>query len=135
MQTKDIPQNVLAVLSELKEKGAVLLELSFSGGGDSGAVDDVEVFTEEELPIKNDHLLHLEYCKENKDKIIELSSQQEDTLGDYFVHDLASREHDWWNNEGGSGSVSIDLTKMKVSIDWSINYIESEEYSKSFIIK
>jgi hypothetical protein len=77
---------VLALLARLKERGATRIEMPYSGSGDEGFVEEVEV-----------------------DGECELADEEERSLLDWAEEVLTARYDSWWEGEGGRGTVTVTL--------------------------
>lgn len=80
------------LFAALKDAGVTRVEIRYDGGGDSGQVDDVEFFGDN---LDGD----------------DLNDMFEGDLQDLGYHILEQHyNHDWYNNDGGYGSIVINLT-------------------------
>jgi hypothetical protein len=80
------------LFAALKDAGVTRVEIRYDGGGDSGQVDDVE-FEGDNIDVRSIH-----------DKF-------EGDLQELGCHILEQHyNHDWYNNDGGYGSIVINLT-------------------------
>lgn len=87
--------NIKALFISLREKGVKNIHIEYAGSGDSGAIDSIDVF-------EGDYnLTHEEY----------------QSVEDFAYSILDNYEYDWYNNEGGYGTVKIDLDEMTWEID------------------
>ncbi len=106
-------------LKKLRDLNVSKLEISYSGGGDDGCIDNWAVYTigpngKEEW---------------NGDIIINSFAE---AFEDY-VYNLLSDviEWDWVNNEGGYGSLIFDIENQEVKINHSQRHVEEYHYSES----
>ena len=91
-----------ALISRLRDAGVTHVEINYSGSGDSGSVEDVYITTSK-------------YDKEEQD---ELHATFDGELQDLGYHILEHHYHwDWYNNEGGYGSVNIDVKTSEIFIN------------------
>lgn len=95
-----IPNEILNTFILLKDKGYTKIEVSYSGSGDSGAIDDINVF-----PNNNIDWVHIENLIKNIDFF---------TNWLYEIIEEATENRDWWNDDGGYGNVSIDLNTYEL---------------------
>ncbi len=102
-------------------------ELSFSGGGDSGAVDHVEftyvkkrrptdeAVTEQWLlALARHHLLYPEYKVELPPHAGKGEKLLAALVEKHFDDHINSHLGDWYNNEGGRGNVAVDIAERAV---------------------
>ena len=79
------------LFAALKDAGVTSVEIRYDGGGDSGQVEDVEFYGD------------------NIDDA-DLNSKFEGDLQDLGTHLLEQHyDYDWYNNDGGYGTISIEL--------------------------
>ncbi len=99
------------LLVKLANEGVTGLLVTYSGGGDSGAIDDI-VYTTEKLDAYDDDYALDEidsmdtYTPEVK-YLRSLDQSLNDDLNSFLVDCILDNIEDWWNNEGGYGKVSI----------------------------
>ena len=101
----------------LKNLNVDLLVLHYSGGGDSGAIDDVVYYKK----IKNGNSDDLENFEE---MIIKFDSKAIEDFAYPILNDI----EDWWNNEGGNGKMFIDLESLEYKIENEIRVYDYEKY-------
>ena len=103
------------MLGKLKDQGIKSLIIRFDGSGDDGEVYDLEGWD-----VEDDHydiytLIDTEDCDFIKN----------------FTYTLLDKDvqsqYDWVNNDGGFGSVTIDVVDQTYDIDY--NQRTTEEYS------
>jgi hypothetical protein len=81
----------MTLFAALKDAGVTNVEIKYDGGGDSGQVEDVEFYGPNG------------YTTEPSDKF-------EGDLQDLAYHILEQHyDYDWYNNDGGYGTISIEL--------------------------
>jgi len=96
------------LLRELKDNGLVKLEISYNGGGDDGCIDSFSGY-------------------ELDEKGVERWSQ--DSISQKFQDEFDDNiEWDWINNDGGYGTITIDLETGKMTIDHSQRHVEEYYY-------
>jgi hypothetical protein len=87
-------------LMHLKEIGGEYIEVAFSGSGDDGAIDDITLYNHLENDIK-----------------FELKSSEIEDLFYECIDEKAQYEGDWVNNNGGYGTLSINLKDNTYDLD------------------
>lgn len=99
-------QNMLPLLVNLKDKGVTKIEITFSGSGDSGDIDELEFYT------------GADYISNRQDYI---SNEDYNTLESncYTLIDECIEGADWYNNEGGNGKIYIYLESMTADVEYS----------------
>ena len=123
--------DMIGTLVKLADLGVTGIKVSYDGGGDSGAIEGL-VFTKEklnedeeiafetinDLPIWGEDALKLEYLDSG------LSSDIENFVNDALLQDI----EDWWNSDGGYGTVCILIPSGKYKIINDIRITEVETY-------
>lgn len=102
------------VLIVLKDKGVSTMTVDFNGGGDSGEIEDITF-------------------KDIKGDIIDITDIG-GTLYDQateVAYCMLEGIEDWWNNEGGYGTLLVDLEEGSYEIEVNIRITDTEYYSHS----
>ena len=111
---KEETLNIRKVIQILKDVNIDKIVIHYSGGGDSGAIDDIN-FTD-----KDDNEI------DGWDRI-----DEQDVIKDAieaFIYPKLDSIEDWWNNEGGEGTAIIDLNNHSYVIDNEVRYYSYEHY-------
>lgn len=128
--------NMAAIVAELKDNGVEFVACYYEGGGDSGAIEQY-CFFNEEFNMRWDDNYELDYSENgNMDKHIDekLKGKVESQLEDLFYRELNNIE-DWWNNEGGHGTMVLNLGTMEFKISNNVRYTHTEEYNHEGIVE
>jgi hypothetical protein len=89
----------------LYDMGVRKIEVRYSGGGDSGAIDEVIFLNEEEDDIT-------EFVKDKLDALdVELSVDCIENVA--YAQILNHHISDWYNNGGGAGNLYIEIPSLK----------------------
>ena len=122
-------ENLRRVLPVLRQHGIEHVWVSFAGGGDSGQIDDVEFsprLTDEALtaPCHRTESAWIggEWRRANGVEDVPLKAAIEDITYDY----LEATGVDWYNNDGGQGTLSIGVEAGTVDMDLSTNLRTSQ---------
>ncbi|MDP3072622.1 MAG: hypothetical protein Q8N18_20175 [Opitutaceae bacterium] len=131
MSTPDYtPQEYAAafLIDFLAALGVTRADLSFSGSGDDGAVNDVtfayrqdrppteeQVVEQWRLALARHHLLYPEYSVEGPSQDEKGDRFLAATVEKYFDDHISPNLGDWVNNDGGSGSVGVDIAGGLIS--------------------
>jgi hypothetical protein len=121
--TVDLKVGFTHLLFNLFAQGYSHICFEYSGGGDSGCIDsvtayrigDVEVTEEKEIKVKD------------KAKTAELESELRDILDNAVTSKILEEADDWWNNEGGGGTLWLDCRDASYIGDHYINITTTEE--------
>jgi len=106
-------QRTREVLTQLKNEGYTGVSISFDGAGDSGSITGAKAFT-------GDFILDDRYHEDFWQNEPEITEDLED-LG-YAI--LSNSGYDWYNNDGGYGSIHISLLTGEVNLDIRIRVLE-----------
>jgi hypothetical protein len=90
------------VLFNLAAQGVEYIKIQYSGSGDSGCVDQVELIPQGLITIEDERINehnHIDY-DEPGDELKEL-------IEDKVITHVLNHADDWWNNEGGGGTLYI----------------------------
>lgn len=105
-------KTIFQIVLELRDLKVCKVNIEYSGSGDSGGIDNFS------------------YLDENGDEIegiegthAELHNQLEN-----YIYNILQDVEDWYNNEGGYGTVTLDLINNSFKIDNNIYYMETENY-------
>jgi hypothetical protein len=98
------------ILRALMSAGVKVVTIEFAGSGDSGSIDSIDVDFHDDA------------------KQPSLSDDLEKLLEDFTYDYLAGTGVDWYNNEGGQGSIVFDLSQPPYTLGASIdvNYTETK---------
>jgi hypothetical protein len=131
------------LLATLKVLGVKKIEAAFSGGGDSGDFDAPVAYDHSDRPIDLT-TVKLSWLNERStwdehSGFTDNSSDNSDTpvqtiLRQMFADIVELTDLDWYNNDGGSGTVTINfaVSPPDVSVEMSTYYTASEDHSFDF---
>ena len=124
----------LAIIMTLLHNGVNYVGINYSGGGDSGAIDELFLFNKlDEEFIQNGEIPNdISYNKKNYPNtvIVDDKDFNNDAIENLFFPHLDQIE-DWWNNDGGYGSAVLDLQRMMLQIDNHTYYTQVNDHSHS----
>lgn len=126
--------NKKIVLEALKTLEATEVEVSYSGSGDSGAIDGVEVkrggVALSDLP----NIKYISFTSQWSDvesnwvkgcALREVSLTE--ALDNFTCDWLDANGIDWYNNDGGAGTLEIDVSNENFKLNHTTFYSDSEE--------
>jgi hypothetical protein len=119
--------DMTGLLLQLADLGVTGIKIIYSGGGDSGAIDDI-IYTTEEVTFLED-LDDLDPYSENVLNLRDLSTSFYSNIEDFATSKLLDNVEDWWNNEGGHGTVLIAIPSGNYTINNNIYFTETETYN------
>ena len=120
------PDRKKFLIGLLKVLGGHKVEVTFSGGGDSGEIDEASLLNAEGQIISlNGVTLDWHHTTSHIDQVkggwVKTTKVVNKSLTDVLVqiteNALEESGHDWYNNDGGEGSLTIDLSQDPVAID------------------
>jgi hypothetical protein len=109
-------------LLKLAIEGYKSILVHYEGSGDSGAIDNVALSKEEFDSDDFSYYSQEHYCEPIVDT--SLHSLIEDFVENKLLQDI----EDWYNNEGGCGTVLIRIPSGEYHIDNEVRVIEYENY-------
>ena len=118
--------NMTGLLLKLADLDVTGIKIFYSGGGDSGAIDDIVYTTNEVADIEDINYLenfgdHVYYLKD-------LDSALNADIENFAEVQILSDIEDWWNNDGGYGVMLIAVPSGNYKIDNTIYFTNTEEY-------
>ena len=119
--------DMTGLLLQLADLGVTGIKIIYSGGGDSGAIDEI-IYTTEKVTCCED-LENLDQYSENVLNLRDLSTSLYSDIEDFATSKLLDNIEDWWNNEGGYGTVLIAIPSGNYKINNNIYFTETETYN------
>jgi hypothetical protein len=96
----------------LKDRGVTKIEVEYAGSGDSGSIDGINYYKGEDSFSYSD---------------LDISHDMDDKLQN-LCYPMLDNIEDWYNNDGGYGTITIDLDKLHYDIANHIRYTNYEKY-------
>jgi hypothetical protein len=117
---------ITGYLLKLADRGITGIKVSYDGSGDSGAIDGIRGYTDENITLAE---LDDKSIWSLQDNSIDLSKDSilEAYLYDYLLEDI----EDWYNNEGGYGTVCILVPSGEYNIENNVRVTNSIHYDHS----
>jgi hypothetical protein len=132
MKTLDNENRVL--LFELKDLGIAYIQASYEGAGDSGAIEEI-LYVDNKIAIEEDldfHKLSADSYISYRDYGIDFEIDSSlDSLIEDLIYGLLENVEDWYNNDGGFGTVNINISTGEYSINNMVRYTETRFYGHS----
>jgi hypothetical protein len=129
-----------AYLDKLKEIGAAEIYVSFSGGGDSGAIDGVTATDKGGYKVSIEGIA-MDWPKESQEydatartwiKKETVESQLLENVTENIVYNaLEKTDLDWYNNDGGQGEFTLTFDEdgeLKMNLTVGINFTTVNHY-------
>ncbi len=123
-----------ALLPILKENGIKYAAISYNGYGDSGQVEQISVYSFDREDAPED--VYDGVCQIDIPKVNVTIDGRPNNLEEHLSQigwAMAYNAHPGFeNNEGGQGTVIIDVDASKVTINHGINYTQIEDSTVEF---
>jgi len=134
------PKHRAVFLTTLRTLGVAKLVVTFSGGGDSGDIESVDAYnagqtaaipltaqipwSSDESCFDEEHKTWAEVTKEGLMSIEEIAKE-------LTLKALEAQGLDWYNNDGGQGSLEIDFSNSPptINLEVGINHMTTEDYT------
>jgi len=115
------------LLLKLADLGVTGIKIFYSGSGDSGDIDDVVYTTTKEVTFYD--IMNLSnYGQEDTLYLATLDGELRDDLIDFANEKILNNLEDWWNNDGGYGTMIIKIPSGQYEIANTIYITDTEEF-------
>ena len=114
------------LLLKLADLGVTGIKIFYSGGGDSGDIDDIVYTTTKEASFDNINTLNS--YGENLLNLHTLDDELSDKIKDFANEKILNDLEDWWNNDGGYGVMLIKIPSGQYEISNIIYVTDTEEF-------
>jgi hypothetical protein len=118
--------DMTGLLLKLADLGVTGIKIFYSGGGDSGALDDIVYTTKKVEDIED-----INYLENFGNEVVflkDLDSALNADIENFAEEKILSDIEDWWNNDGGYGVMLISVPSGDYKIDNTIYITNTEEY-------
>ena len=142
---KDKQERTVAMFDQLETMGAISVAVQFSGAGDSGAIDCVDVLMPEGETFDGAQPVSFasEEWEPGPERMSKVRATREHAIGG-VIEDVATliigqSYIDWWNNTGGFAKLSLDVSartakgrvvgyfeNMEPFEDWTLSLADGE---------
>jgi len=114
------------LLLQLADLGVTGIKIFYSGSGDSGDIDDVVYTRTKEASF--DDIMNLTGYGEDVLYLQNLDNELADKIRDFASEKILNDLEDWWNNDGGYGTMLIKIPSGKYEINNMIYITDTEEF-------
>ncbi len=114
------------LLLKLADLGVTGIKIFYSGGGDSGDIDDVVYTTTKKVTFYD--IMNLSTYGEGILHLATLDGELRDDLIDFANEKILNDLEDWWNNDGGYGVMIIKIPSGQYEIHNTIYITDTEEF-------
>ena len=116
---------ITSLMLRLADMGVTGIKINYDGSGDSGAIEEIVYSTR---PYKSlEELDEEDTYSSDFEPLVSLDSGINDLISDFADERLNDIE-DWWNNEGGYGTLSMLVPSGKYIISNNIRITHVETY-------
>ena len=115
-----------SLLLKLADLGVTGIKIFYSGSGDSGDIDDVVYTRTKEASF--DDINTLSSYGESSLYLKELNYDLKDEISDFASEKILNNLEDWWNNDGGYGTMLIKIPSGQYEINNMIYITDTEEF-------
>ena len=120
-----------SLLIQLADLGVTGIQIYYEGSGDSGCIDEV-LYTTDKLPEDEedafDKLRSLNSWEEGAKYLRNLDSGLSSDIESFSEEKILNGVEDWWNNEGGYGTMCILVPSGKYDVMNNVRITEVDTY-------
>jgi hypothetical protein len=116
-------QELTQTLIQLADLGVTGIRINYEGGGDSGCIEDI-MYTDKE-GVSLDEVQNLPWGSKN---LKELNNELAINIENFTTDTILDTIEDWWNNEGGSGTLAILVPSGEYNVENNIRRIDYDEF-------
>jgi hypothetical protein len=114
------------LLLKLADLGVTGIKIFYSGGGDSGDIDDIVYTTTKDVTFYD--IMNLPSHGEDVLYLQNLNDELADKIKYFANEKILNDIEDWWNNDGGYGVMLIKIPSGKYEINNMIYVTDTEEF-------
>jgi hypothetical protein len=116
-------QELMQTLIQLADLGVTGIRINYEGGGDSGCIEDM-MYTDKE----GVSLIEVQNLSWDSKNLRNLSNELANNIENFTTDTILDTIEDWWNNEGGSGTLSILVPSGEYNVENNIRRVEYDEF-------
>jgi hypothetical protein len=121
-----------SLLIQLADLGVTGIQVRYEGGGDSGAIEEV-LYTTDKLPENEedafDEIKSLNPWDPGPQNLSVLDSGLCSDISNFAEEKILNDVEDWWNNDGGYGTMCILIPSGKYQLENNIRITEVETFN------
>lgn len=114
------------LLLKLADLGVTGIKIFYSGGGDSGDIDDIVYTTSKEAAFNN--IMNLPSHGEDVLYLQNLNDELADKIKYFANEKILNDIENWWDNDGGYGVMLIKIPSGQYEINNTIYVTDTEEF-------
>lgn len=116
-------QELTQTLIQLADLGVTGIRINYEGGGDSGCIEDI-MYTDKE-GVSIGEVQNLPWDSKN---LRELNNELANNIENFTTDTILDTIEDWWNNEGGSGTLAILVPSGEYNVENNIRRVDYDEF-------
>ena len=116
-------QELTQTLIQLADLGVTGIRINYEGGGDSGCIEDI-MYTDKE----GVSLVEVQNLPWGSKNLKELNNELAINIENFTTDTILDTIEDWWNNEGGSGTLAILVPSGEYNVENNIRRIDYDEF-------
>ena len=114
------------LLLKLADLGVTGIKIFYSGSGDSGDIDDVVYTTTKDVTFYD--IMNLTSHGEDVLYLTNLDHDLKEEISDFADQKILNDIEDWWNNDGGYGTMLIKIPSGNYEINNIIYITDTEDF-------
>lgn len=116
-------QELTQTLIQLADLGVTGIRINYEGGGDSGCIEDI-MYTDKE----GVSLWEVQNLPWDSKNLKELNNELAINIENFTTDTILDTIEDWWNNEGGSGTLAILVPSGEYNVENNIRMVDYKEF-------
>jgi len=116
-------QELTQTLIQLADLGVTGIRINYEGGGDSGCIEDI-MYTDKE-GVSIGEVQNLPWDSKN---LKQLNNELAINIENFTTDTILDTIEDWWNNEGGNGTLAILVPSGEYIVENNIRRIDYDEF-------
>lgn len=116
-------QELTQTLIQLADLGVTGIRINYEGGGDSGCIEDI-MYTDKE----GVSLVEVQNLPWGSKDLKELNNELAINIENFTTDTILDTIEDWWNNEGGSGTLAILVPSGEYNVENNIRRVDHDEF-------
>ena len=116
-------QELTQTLIQLADLGVTGIRINYEGGGDSGCIEDI-MYTDKE----GVSLVEVQNLPWGSKDLKELNNELAINIENFTTDTILDTIEDWWNNEGGNGTLAILVPSGEYNVENNIRMVDYKEF-------
>ena len=116
-------QELTQTLIQLADLGITGIRIDYEGGGDSGCIENIYYTDKEGVSIVE--VQNLPWSSKN---LKQLNNELAINIENFTTDTILDTIEDWWNNEGGNGTLAILVPSGEYNVENNIRMVDYKEF-------